>query len=101
MAKANLKRKVRKKRYKHAVINKRKYYFYKITWSDILGDSSHNSAEEFDKMKPAVMVTQAYVYKKTKNILLTFSSYDTSDEVFSDRNAFPIVCIEKKKKITL
>ena len=68
MAKANLKRKVRKKRYKHAVINKKKYYFYKITWSDILGDSSHNSAEEFDKMKPAVMVTQAYVYKKTKNI---------------------------------
>ena len=101
MAKANLKRKVRKKRYKHTVINKKKYYFYKITWSDILGDSSHNSAEEFDKMKPAVMVTQAYVYKKTKNILLTFSSYDTSDEVFSDRNAFPIGCIVKLEKITL
>ena len=52
-------------------------------------------------MKPAVMVTQAYVYKKTKNILLTFSSYDTSDEVFSDRNAFPIGCIVKLEKITL
>ena len=91
----------RKKRYKHAVIKNKKYYFYKIVWADILGDAGHNTPEEFDKMKPATMITQAYVYKKTKNLLLTFSSYDANDEVFSDRNAFPIGCIIKMEKIEL
>ena len=36
----------RKKRYKHAVINKRKYYFYTIRWLDITGDAGHKSKEE-------------------------------------------------------
>ena len=53
----------RKKRYKHAVIKNKKFYFYKIVWADILGDAGHNTPEEFDKMKPATMITQAYVYK--------------------------------------
>ena len=89
----------RKKRYKHTIIKKKKYYFYKIVWSDILGDSAHNTREEFDKMQPATMITQAYVYKKTKKVLLTFCSYDNDDEVFSDRNAFPIGCVIKMEKI--
>jgi hypothetical protein len=94
-----MKRKTRKKRYKHAVISKKKYYFYQIRWVDITADGGHATAEEFDKSEPSIMITQAYVYKKTKKYLYTFSSYDTTDEVFSDRNIFPVGCIIKMDKI--
>ena len=56
----------KKSKYKHKVINKKKYYFYKIHWMDITGDAGHASAEEFDKFECATMVTFAYIYKKTK-----------------------------------
>ena len=69
-----MKRKIRKKRYKHAIISKKKYYFYQIRWVDITGESSHATAEEFDKFEACVMLTQAYVYKKTKKFLYTFST---------------------------
>ena len=90
-----MKRKIRKKRYKHAIISKKKYYFYQIRWVDITGESSHATAEEFDKFEACVMLTQAYVYKKTKKFLYTFSTYDIKEECFSDRNIFPIGCIIK------
>ena len=61
----------KKSKYRHVIINKKKYYFYHIVWLDILGDSGHASAQEFDNMKPAVMNTYAYIYKKTKKLLLT------------------------------
>ena len=90
----------KKSKYKHAVINKKKYYFYMINWIDITGDSSHATAEEFDKFEACYMITQAYVYKKTKKFLYTFSSYDTKEEVFSDRNIFPVGCIVKMKRVS-
>ena len=88
----------RKKRYKHAKIGKKKYY-HAIRWIDISGDAGHATPEEFDKFECAKMVTQAYVYKKTKKFLWTFSSYDEKEEVFSDRNIFPIGCIISMEKI--
>tara|TARA_R100001460_G_scaffold20848_1_gene42884 strand:- start:194 stop:478 length:285 start_codon:yes stop_codon:yes gene_type:complete len=91
----------RKKRYKHATVGKKKYYFYSIKWLDITGDAGHNTPEEFDKFECAKMVSQAYVYKKTKKFLWTFSSYDENDEVFSDRNVFPMGCIVKMDKVIL
>ena len=95
-----MKKKSRKKsRFKSAIINKKKYYFYQIKWVDITGDSAHATAEEFDKFEACVMLTQAYVYKKTKKFLYTFSSYDIKEECFSDRNIFPIGCIIKMEKI--
>ena len=91
---------VRKKsKFRHISIGKKKYYFYEIKWIDILGDSGHASAEEFDKMKPAQMTTNAYVFKKDKKHIWTFASYD--DETFSDRNVFPIGCIKEMKKIEI
>ena len=90
----------RKKRYKHANIGKSKYYFYSIKWLDISGDAGHATPDEFDKFECAKMITQAYVYKKTKKFLWTFSSYDEKEEVFSDRNIFPIGCILSMEKIT-
>ena len=50
-------------------------------------------------MKPAVMNTYAYVFKKDKKYLWTFASYD--EETFSDRNVFPIGCIKELKKILI
>lgn len=91
---------VRKKsKYRHIEINKKKYYFYHVVWLDILGDSGHATAQEFEAMKPAVMNTYAYIFKKTKKHILTFSSYD--DENFSDRNAFPLGVIVSIKKIEI
>ena len=91
----------KKSKYKHVVINKKKYYFYKIHWMDITGDAGHASAEEFHKFECATMITQAYVFKKTKKFIWTFSSYDTKDEVFSDRNIMPIGCVLKMTKLAL
>ena len=91
----------RKKRYKHALINKKKYYFHTIRWFDITGDAGHKSREEMEKLPISIMVTQAYVFKKTKKFLTTFSSYDETEEVFSDTNIFPTGCIISKEKIKL
>ena len=95
----NIMAKKRKKtKYRHVVINKKRYYFYKISWVDITADGGHATAEEFDKFECSKMITFAYVYKKTKKFVWTFSSYDTKDEVFSDRNVMPIGCVLKLEK---
>ena len=91
----------RKKRYKHAIINKKKYYFYTIKWLDITGDAGHKTKDEMIKLPISKMITQAYVFKKSKKFLITFSSYDEDDEVFSDTNIFPAGCIVSMERITL
>ena len=91
----------KKSKYKHVSINKKKYYFYTIRWLDITGDAGHKNKDEMDKLPICKMITQAYIYKKTKKFLITFSSYDEDDEVFSDTNIFPIGCIVSTEKIIL
>ena len=41
----------KKSKYKHVKINKKKYYFYKISWLDITADGGHATREEFDRFK--------------------------------------------------
>ena len=91
----------RKKRYKHATIDKKKYYFYKIVWLDPCGDAGHAEVEEMKKLLPATMVSQAYIFDKNNKYVWTFASYDTDSAVFSDRNCFPRSIIKKMEKITL
>ena len=91
----------KKSKYKSVVINKKRYYFYKIVWLDILGDSGHADVEEFNQMKPAEMITHAYVFYNDSKVLKTFASYDSEFESFSDRNVFPKGCIKKLEKINL
>ena len=94
--------KVKKKsKYQSLIVNKKRYYFYKITWLDIYGDSGHADADEMKQMKPAVMVSYGYVFLKDKKRLITFASYDTQQESFSDRNVFPAGCILKLEKQNL
>ena len=91
----------KKSKYRHCVINKKKYYFYKIVWLDILGDSGHADTNEFMDMKQAEMVTHAYVFYNASKVLKTFASYDTNAESFSDRNVFPKGCVVKIEKILI
>ena len=91
----------KKSKYRHITINKKKHYFYTIKWIDILGDSGHCTAQEFDKMQPELMNTNAYVYSKDKKNLKTFASYDDKEESFSDRNVFPIGVIKEMIKIKI
>ena len=91
----------KKSKFRHITINKKKYYFYTIQWVDILGDSGHCTAQEFDKMQPELMNTNAYVYSKDKKNLKTFASYDDKGESFSDRNVFPIGVIKEMIKIKI
>ena len=91
----------KKSKYKHVKINKAKYYFYKISWLDIPADGGHATREEFDRFECSKMVSFGYVYKKTKKFVWTFASYDEKDEVFSDRNIFPLGCITKMEKLNV
>ena len=52
-------------------------------------------------MMPSIMVTHAYVFDRDKKNIRTFASYETKDELFSDRNVFPKGCIVKMEKILL
>ena len=94
-------RKYKKSKYRHVVINKKKYYFYRVQWVDITGDAGHATAEEFDKFEASTMISHAYIYKKDKKFLRTFASYDEKEEVFSDRNIYPIGCILTLEKIKI
>jgi len=91
----------KKSKYKHVMINKKKYFFYKISWLDITGDAAHATVEEFDRFECSKMVTFAYIYKKTKKFLWTFSSFDEKDEAYSDRNVFPLGCIIKTERLNV
>ena len=93
------KKRKRKKRYKHATIGKKKYYFYKIVWVDPCGDAGHADEDEMKKLKPAIMISQAYIFAKDKKHVWTFASYESEQAVFSDRNCFPRSIIKKMEKI--
>ena len=91
----------KKSKYKYATIGNKKYYFYKIVWKDPCGDSGHADAAEMKELKPAVMISQAYIFAKDNKHVWTFASYDSEQAVFSDRNCFPRCIIKKMERITL
>jgi len=91
----------KKSKFRHITINKKKYYFYKIKWQDILGDSGHSSAKEFDEMRPAIKFTYGFIYKKDRKYLWTFNTYDEKEDEFTDRNVFPMGCVLEIKKIEI
>ena len=78
-----------------------KYYKYLIVWNDIVGDSTITDLNDFDNMKTAIIKTEAYIFKKTKADIHTFSSYQNDDgEVgFGDRNIIPRSVIQSMIRI--
>ena len=83
----------KKSKYRNVVINKKKFYFCKISWVDITSDGGHATADEFDKFECSKLISFAYIYKRTKKFIWTFASYDEKDEAYSDRNIYPTGCI--------
>ena len=47
-------------------------------WEDPCGDAGHADIDEMKKLKPAIMISQAYIFAKDKKHVWTFSSYDLS-----------------------
>ena len=94
-------RQPKKSKYKSVVIKKKRYYYYKITWADITGDSSHADLHTAEGMMPSIMVTHAYVLNRDKKNIRTFASYEVNDELFSDRNVFPVGCVIKMERVLL
>ena len=76
----------KKSKYRNVVIKNKTYYFYKIIWVDITGDSGHATVEEFNKFDASIMVTQAYLFSKDKKTIRTFASYEQGDELFSNNS---------------
>ena len=91
----------KKSKYQSLVINKKRYYFYKIVWLDIVGDAGHADSEEFRKLIPAEMVSYGYIFSKDNHCVRTFASYDNNNESFSDRNVCPNGCIKSLQKINI
>ena len=91
----------KKSKYRSCTINKKRYYFYKITWADITGDSSHADLHTAEGMMPSIMVTHAYLLNRDKKNIRTFASYEINDELFSDRNVFPVGCVIKMERVLL
>lgn len=86
---------------KSIVVNKKKYYFYRIEWLDIFGDAGHRDFDSLSNMKPAKKITYAFLFKKNNQTIHTFNTYDTKDEEFSDCNVFPRGVIVSMKKIEI
>tara|TARA_B100001245_G_C22801143_1_gene386158 strand:+ start:299 stop:583 length:285 start_codon:yes stop_codon:yes gene_type:complete len=91
----------KKSKYRHISIAKKRYYYYKIKWQDILGDSGHANTKEFDAMRPAIKITYGFIYKKDRKYLWTFNTYDEKDDEFTDRNVFPMGCVLGIQKIEI
>ena len=89
----------KKSKYKHAVIGKKKYYFYKIVWNDPCGDAGHADVDEMKKLLPATMISQAYIFDKDKKHVWTFASYDQEAAVFSDCNVLLRSSVTKMERV--
>ena len=50
---------------------------------------------------PSIMVTHGYLLNRDKKNIRTFASYEVNDELFSDRNVFPVGCVIKMERVLL
>ena len=61
-------RRPKKSKYKSVVINKKRYYYYKITWIDPTGDSGHATAHDSLGLVPSTMITHHSLRKMQRSI---------------------------------
>ena len=71
------------------------------THNSLKGFSRIRSNNKGDQLVKIQIVTPSKINRKTKKFIWTFSSYDTNDEDFSDRNVMPIGCVLKMTKLAL
>ena len=72
-----------------------------VYWEDIVGDSTITDYNETNNMHCALIKTEAYIFKKTKKYVHSFSSYqnDNGEIGFGDRNIYPRSVIKKMLRI--
>ena len=89
------------RKYKYITIHGKKYFEVDLHWEDILGDSTLAVPNDFEKMKTAKIISRCYIFKRTKDYIWTFASFQTDDESFGDRNIFPTGVVKKIIRIPL
>ena len=86
----------KKSKYKHVVIKNKRYYFYKLTWVDITGDSGHADLHVATGFMPSIMVTHAYLLNKDnkngKSKYMMFEQYKDKFMIWQLHNRKEIVC---------
>lgn len=76
-----------------------KYIFH---WEDPTGDSAWLTSNDMDKLSPAIITTEAYLYSKDKKYIKTFASYIKEEDgsyTFGDVNCFLASGLVKMLKI--
>ena len=68
------------------------FELYKISWEDICSDSGWATNLEFDRMEVSHCISIGFIYKKNKDYVWIFSSYeiDSLGEItYGDRTVIP------------
>ena len=82
--------------------HKFKYELYKISWEDICSDSGWADTNEFNRMDVSHCISIGFIFKKTKDYIWIFSSYEidnASEITFGDRTVIPASNIKTMEKI--
>jgi hypothetical protein len=83
-------------------MNKLPFELYKISWEDICSDSGWATNLEFDRMEVSHCISIGFIYKKNRNYVWIFSSYeiDSLGEItYGDRTVIPANNIKTMEKI--
>jgi|TARA_B100001939_G_C16816814_1_gene562520 hypothetical protein len=93
------KKQIKKSDHQYCIVDHRQYFFYEITWIDPTGNSGWSDFNELSKMSCSKVITRAFIFKKTKDFIWTFSSYDNCESTFSDTNVIPTGVVKEIKKL--
>jgi len=83
-------------------MNKLPFELYKISWEDICSDSGWATNLEFDRMEVSHCISIGFIYKKNRDYVWMFSSYeiDSLGEItYGDRTVIPANNIKTMEKI--
>ena len=83
-------------------MNKLPFELYKISWEDICSDSGWATNLEFDRMEVSHCISIGFIYKKNRDYVWIFSSYeiDSFGEItYGDRTVIPANNIKTMEKI--
>ena len=84
-------------------INNKKHLFLKLIWFDIVGSSSLCTDYEFNKLKCASIITEAYLYdmfeEEGTEYVRTFASYQNEEDIgYGDTNVYPMSVFTKSSQ---
>ena len=83
-------------------MNNFNYDLYRISWQDICSDSGWATDLEFDRMDVSHCISIGFIYKKNKNYVWIFSSYEVDnlgEITYGDRTVIPLSNITSMEKI--